>query len=478
MRSDRGDHSQSGRAGLPARHRIGPHDPEGVGPGGDQPTGTNRECGRLTGRIELPSTTIVARYDGHGLPDPRQRDRPPDPVAAAAHLRAVMGPSPSVTAESRNGPLITRSAGRQPRASGRVNCSAHSRVRDVPEPLEPVRTASGRLPPDTYAARSPAHRSLPPIAPILGPVVSWLHPDRVRRRSKWKYNADVRRLGSNRVSLTTWCRPDRHSPRSNRRSPACVTSQEQTTGRKIGSLGFAEVSRHFASAVSMVAQVASPVGRRVTRFDRRKAADVTEWIARSSRHGSERATPGRGNVATGSFEPGVRIGPALEEQTLGSPSRREPRLFRSRDASDVRTYLPLPTCRPRSTRRVTAIRTAPNSATTTIIGKIRPQRPSLSPRGAVHQAAANGPANVATAMPAALPRRPRQRIPPSRSRPARTRPLVVARPPYHQKRPLREAQHEATHARNQARLTIARSPPRRIRAVESSPLNHSGGTRP
>ena len=34
--------------------------PRGVAPGGDQPTGTNRVCGKLTGRLELPATTIVA----------------------------------------------------------------------------------------------------------------------------------------------------------------------------------------------------------------------------------------------------------------------------------------------------------------------------------------------------------------------------------------------------------------------------------
>jgi hypothetical protein len=142
--------------------------PRGVAPGGNEPTGTNRVCGRLTGRIELPNTTMVggATMTGFLVLD----NETGHPVRVVT--RPDCAPKWAVTLGNReipNGPVFTQ------------ECSHRRFVLPVGEVQRPFTVqasylswAAGSctqcpppLPPGDYAARVVVEGApFPPIASI------------------------------------------------------------------------------------------------------------------------------------------------------------------------------------------------------------------------------------------------------------------------------------------------------------------------
>ncbi len=146
--------------------------PRGVAPGGDEPTGTNRVCGKLTGRLELPDTRIVAGTAMTGFLILDNQTGHPVRVTAGPGC----APKWAVTLGNQqipNGPFFTQ------------ECSRRHFVLPVGAQQFPFTVAAnyltgvnpcnclGPLPPDTYAARIVVIGiPFPPVASVLVHVVA------------------------------------------------------------------------------------------------------------------------------------------------------------------------------------------------------------------------------------------------------------------------------------------------------------------
>jgi hypothetical protein len=146
--------------------------PRGVAPGGDQSTGTNRVCGRLTGRMELPATTVTAGATMTGFLVLDNETGHPIRIAAAR----ICAPKWIVSIGNQqipNWPLFTQ------------ECSLRPFFLPVGEQQFPFAVTAeylnglnpchclGPLPPDTYAVRlNVAGAPFPPVASIAVQVVA------------------------------------------------------------------------------------------------------------------------------------------------------------------------------------------------------------------------------------------------------------------------------------------------------------------